>query len=157
MKWYVGYRVGSSYRSKYVKADDANTAIKRARVKDFRELYPVHENLAREMISCVDHVTCEGDPRGTGYFDLEVYTLYKGSEDEVNLIVYCDLCKYVDDTDGHEYFGVYYAGEIDGGDNIVDHDWEYTKDTSLTSLIQALQNISDTLSYDVMKKAYEAA
>ena len=156
MKWYVGYRIGNTYTGKYVYAKDAAQAIKRARIKNIIELYPVHEQLAKDMLECAKDIEFD-DPRGTGYFNLCSYTLSEGSEDEVTLNVVVDLCKYKDSSDGHEYFGIYNVAEVDGGDNITEHDWEFTDDCSLTSLIGALQNISEALSRKELVKAYNAA
>jgi hypothetical protein len=115
-----------------------------------------YEQLAKDMLECAKNIEFD-DPKGTGYFTLCSYTLNKGTDDEVTLNVMVDLCKYRDSLDGHEYFGLYNVGEIDGGDDITEHDWEYTKDCSLNSLILALQNISDGLSFEELKKAYEGS
>lgn len=46
MKWRVGYEVGSChYRVKYVEADTAAEAIKKARVKNIDDLEPVEEEV----------------------------------------------------------------------------------------------------------------
>lgn len=43
-KWCVWYRVGNTYKYKYVYADNAETAIRRARIKNIDDLYIVDEN-----------------------------------------------------------------------------------------------------------------
>ena len=43
-KWCVGYWIGKTYKYKYVYADDNNSAIKKARIKNINELYVVDEN-----------------------------------------------------------------------------------------------------------------
>lgn len=40
-KWCVDYVVGSWHKTKYVYAENAEQAIKRARVKDIEDLYPI--------------------------------------------------------------------------------------------------------------------
>lgn len=39
LKWVVIYRVGNTYKYKYVYAEDAQHAIKKARVKNIEDLY----------------------------------------------------------------------------------------------------------------------
>ena len=46
-KWNVGYYIGNTYTYKYVYADTAAQAIKKARIKNIVELYPVEENRTR--------------------------------------------------------------------------------------------------------------
>lgn len=43
-RWLVDYVVGNTYKVKYVYADTAEKAIKKARVKNIDDLYPVDEN-----------------------------------------------------------------------------------------------------------------
>ena len=42
-KWYMTYLVGNTYKGKYVLADTSEQAIKKARVKNIVELFPVDE------------------------------------------------------------------------------------------------------------------
>lgn len=42
-KWIVRYIVGNSHKVKYIYAKDATSAIKKARVKNIEDLYPVEE------------------------------------------------------------------------------------------------------------------
>ena len=46
-RWRVNYVVGNTYKYKYVYADTAAQAIKKARIKNIVELYPVEENRTR--------------------------------------------------------------------------------------------------------------
>ena len=46
-KWNVGYCIGNTYTYKYAYADTAAQAIKKARIKNIVELYPVEENRTR--------------------------------------------------------------------------------------------------------------
>lgn len=46
-KWYVGYYVGNTYKGKYVKAATSGEAIKKARIRNVVELFPVNENNER--------------------------------------------------------------------------------------------------------------
>lgn len=43
-KWRVEYVVGNTYKSKYIFAETANDAIKKAKIKNIVDLYPVDEN-----------------------------------------------------------------------------------------------------------------
>ena len=43
-RWHVDYRVGNTYKTKYVVAKDNKTAVRRARVKNIVDLFPVSEN-----------------------------------------------------------------------------------------------------------------
>ena len=45
MLWRVDYIVGSWHKTKYVKADTASEAIKKARVKNIEDLEPVAEKV----------------------------------------------------------------------------------------------------------------
>lgn len=44
LKWWVCYRAGNTYKGKYVFADTSEQAIKKARIKNIVELFPVDEN-----------------------------------------------------------------------------------------------------------------
>jgi hypothetical protein len=44
MKWLVIYNIGNTYKHKFVIAENSVTAIKKARVKNIIDLYPVDEN-----------------------------------------------------------------------------------------------------------------
>ena len=48
MTWVVDYVVGNTYKTKYVKANNAQEAIKRARVKNIEDLYTYEELLERQ-------------------------------------------------------------------------------------------------------------
>ena len=44
MKWLVVYNVSNTYQHKFVIAENSAAAIKKARVKNIIDLYPVDEN-----------------------------------------------------------------------------------------------------------------
>ncbi len=115
-----------------------------------------YEQLAKDMLEYAKGIEPDA-PISTGYFTLCSYTLNDDSDDEVKLNVIVDLRKYRDSLDGHEYFGLYNVGEVDGGDNITEYEEEFTKDCSLDSLISALEDISHGLSFKELKKAYEGS
>ena len=46
-KWNVGYWIGNTYTYKYVYADTAAQAIKKARIKSIDEVYPGEEDRTR--------------------------------------------------------------------------------------------------------------
>ncbi len=200
--------------------------------------------LVKDMISCVDHVTDEGNPEGSGYFYPAKYVLstrdrtrllagqflswvldkhgkpkkeyldwayeddtlvsgksvflyidydcygklrtYAGfigrdgsftgetscsgySEGKVtklierlvknetlkkmSLDVFCELCKYRDEDDSHLYYGIHYGAETNDRDQIVESDWEYTKDCKQVSVEKALREIVENLSFEGLFKA----
>lgn len=43
-RWLVDYVVGNTYKVKYVYADTSENAIKKARVKNIVDLYPIDES-----------------------------------------------------------------------------------------------------------------
>lgn len=55
-RWNVTYIVGNTYKRKYVLADTAERAIKKARVKAIEELYIVDENNNR--VCCYNCTHC---------------------------------------------------------------------------------------------------
>ena len=59
-QWYVGYRVGSSYRNKIVYGKTARQAIRNARVQDIRELYKFGTTAIPDTNSML-HVKFDGD------------------------------------------------------------------------------------------------
>jgi hypothetical protein len=46
-RWCVGYYVGNTYKHKYIKATTSGEAIKKAKIKNIVELYPVNDNNER--------------------------------------------------------------------------------------------------------------
>ena len=104
------------------------------------------EDIAKEMRrrSYIDN------PRGFGYITIESYnyTIEDGEDIQINLFV--DVCKYRDNYDGHLYFGIYNCAEIDGGNDIMDHGWEYTKNCSQKELYKTLRAIAKTWNKDAL-------
>ena len=50
-KWYMTYLAGNAYKGKYVLAETSEQAIKKAKVKNIVELFPVDENKMKETAS----------------------------------------------------------------------------------------------------------
>ncbi len=99
------------------------------------------ELLAKDMIASIDHVTCCENPGGSGYFTLSEHKLSDGTI--LNLIA--ELCKYQDDCDGHEYYGLYSVAEIDGGDNITEGEWSYTDNCDEAAVSKILQETLNSM------------
>ena len=47
IKWFVGYWIGNTYYHKFIYADTATLAIKKSKIKNIVELFPVDENNKR--------------------------------------------------------------------------------------------------------------
>ncbi len=90
--------------------------------------------------------------RGYGYVTIASYD-YEDEDLTINLFI--DICKYRDDFDGHLFYGVYYCAEIDGGDNIMEHDWEITTACRWTSLAKTIKGINKTWTKEALLAEYK--
>ena len=90
------------------------------------------------------------DPRGFGYITIESYDYTTKDGEDLKINLFIDVCKYKDPQDGHLSYGAYTCAEIDGGDNIMEHDYEYTKDCSQRSLYRAIKTIVKNCNKDML-------
>ena len=108
-------------------------------------------DLASDMIANTTHITDENNPRGSGY-----YTICENTyDDDTELDLAIECCKYKDETVGHTYYGVYYVPEISGGDDISDCDWAYTDKYSKKQLIEIIRNLENTFTKDYLWSLYK--
>lgn len=109
--------------------------------------------LAKTVIANIDHVTTTENPRGSGYFII-CSNNYKDDGD-LTLQLAFEVCEYEDDIDKHQYYGVYNVPEIDGGDNIAESDWEYTKNCDAEELANIFLEFEKTFTREYLYKLYK--
>lgn len=97
------------------------------------------------------------DDVSTGYYIIKEHTIKDGDEDVIVDVV-ADIIKYVDETDGHMYYGVYNFADISGGDNICDSDYGYTDHLRQKELADLLLTLANTDYTDaVLEEMYRKA
>lgn len=111
--------------------------------------------LAKEIISNITNVTTSECPAGSGYFTLVKYDYTLNDEESITLQLAVEVCEYEDNLDKHHYYGIYYVPEINGGDNIGDSDWEYTKHCNVNELAHILILLEIAFSKNYLWQLYQ--
>ncbi len=77
-------------------------------------------------------------------------------ENGVTIDFVVNPCKYKSDIDGHLYYSIDSVVDIDGGDSICEHDWDFTEDCKSSSLRKLLQEHLDVMTDEEMLSMYRA-
>ncbi len=110
------------------------------------------QKLANDIIDCIDHVTTVEQPSGSGYFAIckQVY-----EEDNILLQVAIECCLYEDETDHHQYYGLYSVAEIADGEDISESNWSYTDKPDAEQLANLIADLYDTFTREYLLELYQ--
>lgn len=122
--------------------------------KKFNEPDTSDLELAKQIISCIDHVTTSDNPEGSGYFTI-CENKYIFDDEEIKLQIAIEGCLYEDPDDHHRYYGLYSFAEISGGPNISESEWDYTDTESELQLSELITTLRLTFTRDYLRKLYK--